>query len=296
MHPVDWIEACAATYVMGVPTHAIDVLAELNQRKLNKLGRVKLFYMAGSPIPPELAAQFLSMGITPQNIYGMTENGSHQYTLPSDDERTIVETCGRSAAGFACVIVDAEDGNRVMPTNQIGEIASKGALLMLGYFDQQRATEKSFNREGWFLSGDLGTLDERGCLRIVGRKKDLVIRGGHNIHPTGVEHIALKHPNIVKAAAFGVADQRLGEKLCLAVIARDQGKLEPLEVLGQLAKHGLSKFDMPEYFLQLEQFPMTASGKILKRDLADQVKNGKLTPIAVRFKSVSSDKTQTQGS
>jgi acyl-CoA synthetase len=236
------------------------------------------------------------MGITPQNIYGMTENGSHQYTLPSDDERTIVETCGRSAAGFACVIVDAEDGNRVMPTNQIGEIASKGALLMLGYFDQQRATEKSFNREGWFLSGDLGTLDERGCLRIVGRKKDLVIRGGHNIHPTGVEHIALKHPNIVKAAAFGVADQRLGEKLCLAVIARDQGKLEPLEVLGQLAKHGLSKFDMPEYFLQLEQFPMTASGKILKRDLADQVKNGKLTPIAVRFKSVSSDKTQTQGS
>jgi acyl-CoA synthetase len=285
MHPLDWIIASDAGYVMGVPTHAIDVLAELKQRNLNQLGSVKLFYMAGSPIAPELAAQFLAMGITPQNIYGMTENGSHQYTLPNDDARTIVETCGRAAPGFECVIVDAEQSDKQLPPNQIGEIASRGALLMLGYFDHQRATEQSFNREGWFLSGDLGVLDERGCLRIVGRKKDLVIRGGHNIHPAGVEHLALKHPHIVKAAAFGVADQRLGEKLCLAVIARGQASIDPNELLSNLASHGLSKFDMPEYFLQLDHFPLTASGKILKRELAEQVKAGALKPIPVRFKA-----------
>lgn len=89
----------------------------------------------------------------------------------------------------------------------------------------------------------------------------------------------------MKAAAFGVADQRLGEKLCLAVIARGQASIDPNELLSNLASHGLSKFDMPEYFLQLDHFPLTASGKILKRELAEQVKAGALKPIPVRFKA-----------
>jgi acyl-CoA synthetase len=93
---LDWIIETGATYVMGVPTHAMDILAELRRRRLDRLGAVKVFYMAGSPIPRETAQAFVDLAVLPQNVYGMTENGSHQYTLPSDDPRTIVETCGRA--------------------------------------------------------------------------------------------------------------------------------------------------------------------------------------------------------
>ena len=102
---------------------------------------------------------------------------------------------------------------------EIGEIGGRGGCLMLGYFDNQGATEQSFNAHGWFLSGDLGMLDAKGCLPIIGRKKDLIIRGGHNIHPATIEDLAVAHPAVLKAAAFPIADERLGEKVCLAVIA-----------------------------------------------------------------------------
>ncbi len=98
MTPLDWIIETGATYVMGVPTHAMDILAAMRGRGLDRLGAVKTFYMAGSPIPRETAQAFLDRGSLPQNVYGMTENGSHQYTLPGDDARTIVETCGRACA------------------------------------------------------------------------------------------------------------------------------------------------------------------------------------------------------
>ncbi|HMN82077.1 MAG TPA: class I adenylate-forming enzyme family protein [Burkholderiaceae bacterium] len=281
---LDWIVACGATYVMGVPTHAIDLLAEAARRSLSSIGAVRLFYMAGSTIPQETARTFLSMGITPQNIYGMTENGSHQYTLPDDDVATIVETCGRAARGFECAIFDAEQTDRPLGPGEVGEIATRGPLLMLGYFDNQAATEDSFNRHGWFLSGDLGTLDERGCLRFVGRKKDLIIRGGHNIHPARIEQLAHRHPDVLKAAAFGIADERLGEKVCLAVIARSGVPIDGEAMLAHLDAAGLSKYDMPEWFLPLEAFPLTASGKVLKRELSEWVRAGRLSPLPVRWK------------
>ncbi|HEX2199806.1 MAG TPA: class I adenylate-forming enzyme family protein [Burkholderiales bacterium] len=283
MKPLDWILETRATYIMGVPTHAIDVLAEARRRGLKDLSSVKLFYMAGSPIPREVAQSFLDMGVTPQNIYGMTENGSHQYTLPTDDARTIVETCGRACAGYETRIFSQDNPDLEVPAGTIGEIGTRGALLMLGYFDNQATTEDSFNRGGWFLSGDLGTLDERGCLRIVGRKKDLIIRGGHNIHPARIEDLAHRHPAVQKAAAFGVPDARLGEKVCLAVIVREGLSLSPAEALDHLHACGLSKYDMPEYFLALDAFPLTPSGKILKRELAEWAKSGRIAPQPVRW-------------
>jgi acyl-CoA synthetase len=283
MPPLDWIRASGATYIMGVPTHAIDVLAEARRRGLKDLAPVSLFYMAGAPIPREVAQSFLDMGVTPQNIYGMTENGSHQYTLPSDDARTIVETCGRACAGYETRIFSQENPDVELPVDAIGEIGTRGALLMLGYFDNQATTENSFNRGGWFLSGDLGVLDERGCLRIVGRKKDLIIRGGHNIHPARIEDLAHRHPAVQKAAAFGVPDARLGEKACLTVVVREGASLSPGEMLEHLHAAGLSKYDMPEYFLALEAFPLTPSGKILKRELAEWAKSGRIAPQPVRW-------------
>ena len=283
MKPLDWILASGATYIMGVPTHAIDVLAEAKRRSLSSLGAVKLFYMAGAPIPREVAQAFLDMGITPQNIYGMTENGSHQYTLPSDDATTIVETCGRACAGYETRIFSQENPDIEVPAGTVGEIGTRGALLMLGYFDNQATTEDSFNRGGWFMSGDLGTLDERGCLRILGRKKDLIIRGGHNIHPARIEDLAHRHPQVQKAAAFGVPDARLGEKACLAIISREGKEIRAEELLHHLYTVGLSKYDMPEYYAVLDAFPLTPSGKILKRELIEWVKSGRLKPQPVRW-------------
>src|SRR5207237_111575 len=152
---------------------------------------------------------------------------------------------------------------------EICEICCLGACLMLGYFDNQQATEDSFNRSGWFLSGDLGRLDDRGCLEIVGRKKDLIIRGGHNIHPARIEDLAMRHPAVARVAAFAVADQRLGEKVCLSVIFHEGAAAEPGELLAHLHEAGLSRYDMPEYFIAMTTYPMTASGKILKRELVD---------------------------
>ena len=284
--PLDWIVETNATYVMGVPTHAIDVLADMRLRGLRTLGKVKLFYMAGSVIPPETAQAFLDLDIKPQNIYGMTENGSHQYTLPDDDVLTITSTCGRAAPGYETRIFDQENADIELPAGRTGEIGTRGALLMLGYFDNQTATEQSFNALGWFMSGDLGRLDERGSLTIVGRKKDLIIRGGHNIFPSRIENFMLRHAAVVKAAAFPIADKRLGERVCLAVILREGTVLDADAALEHLDREGLSKFDMPEFFLSMDAFPLTASGKILKRELVEWAKSGRIAPLPCRWVAV----------
>ena len=285
MKPLDWIVETGATYVMGVPTHAMDILAGMKRRGMDRLGKVSMFYMAGSVIPPQTAKAFLDMGIKPQNIYGMTENGSHQYTLPDDDVATITGTCGRACHGYETRLWDQENPDREAKPGEIGEIGTRGALLMLGYFNNQAATENSFNAGGWFMSGDLGRCDASGNLQIVGRKKDLIIRGGHNIYPAQIENLTVKHPAVLKAAAFPIADERLGERVCLAIITRDGTAVDADLMLEHLNEHGLSKYDMPEYFICLDAFPQTASGKILKRELVEWAKAGRIKPAAARWVS-----------
>ncbi|VVD77811.1 class I adenylate-forming enzyme family protein [Pandoraea terrigena] len=282
---LDWIVKTEADYVMGVPTHAMDVLAEVERRDLDHLGDVKTFYMAGSAIPRDVAQRFMSLGVTPQNVYGMTENGSHNYTRPSDGADTIVSTCGRPCEGYEIKLWKRDNIDDEAEPGEIGEIGGRGAVLMLGYFDNQGATESSFNRHGWFMSGDLGMLTEDGCLQIVGRKKDLIIRGGHNIFPAGIEELAMRHSDVDRAAAFPVPDERLGEKVCLAILVKFGASVSAESMLDHLAASGLSKYDMPEYFASLDTFPLTASGKILKRELIELVRNGGLTPEAVRYRA-----------
>ncbi len=279
---LDSIETSGATYVMGVPTHAIDLLKEVDRRGLTRLGVVKTFYMAGSAIPTEVARRLLALGATPQNVYGMTENGSHQYTKPTDSVEVITGTCGKACAGYEVRLWQPENPDLEAAPGEIGEIGGRGGVLMLGYFNNQSATEHSFNSSGWFLSGDLGRFDADGNLEIAGRKKDMIIRGGHNIYPAHIEEYAHRHPAVFKAAAFGVADERLGERVCLAVIFKG-APLEASDLLQHLAGEGLSKFDMPEFFIVVPEFPLTASGKILKRELVEWVKSGRLKPRPVRF-------------
>ena len=279
---LDWILETEPTYIMGVPTHAMDTLAEMRKRGIEKMGTVKVFYMAGAPIPPATAQSFVQMGITPQNVYGMTENSSHHYTWPNDPQATLCESCGRGGKAYRLKIFDPENPDIEMPQGEVGHIAGKGACLMLGYFDNQKATEESFNKDSWFLSGDLGLIDDDGCLRFVGRLKDIIIRGGKNIHPKKIEDLAIKHPNVEKAAAFPVPDERLGERVCLAVMSSG-GEPEGQDVLGHLFDQGLSIYDMPEYYMVMTDFPLTASGKILKRELTEWAKDGRLKPDPIRF-------------
>lgn len=278
---LDWIIETEATYVMGVPTHAMDVLAQQKAQGLERLGRVSVFYMAGAPIPPSVAATFVAQGIKPQNIYGMTENSSHQYTHPDDETAISVTTCGRGGPGYEVRLFDPADRDRQVGRGEVGEIGGCGGALMLGYFDNQAATETSFNRDGWFMSGDLGSMDETGNLKVEGRLKDLIIRGGHNIYPAHIEALALRHGSVVRVACFPMADERLGERVCIAVA----GAVAPDELLAHLGREGLSKYDMPEYFARLDEFPLTASGKILKRELIEMVKRGEFEPIPVRFEA-----------
>jgi acyl-CoA synthetase len=283
MTPLDWILETGATYVMGVPTHAMDILGELRRREMKGLGRVTVFYMAGSPIPREVAQAFLDRGVIPQNVYGMSENSSHQYTLPTDDPETIVATCGKACRAYEIRLWDQENPDIEVMPGAIGEIGGRGACLTLGYFDNQQATEESFNRSGWFMSGDLGRFDPNGNLEIVGRKKDLIIRGGHNIHPAKIEDLTMRHPAVARCAAFAVADERLGEKVCLSVIFHEGASAGADELLRHLNETGLSRYDMPEYFISMTAYPLTASGKILKRELVEWAKSGHIRPEPVRW-------------
>lgn len=275
---LDWIQTTGANYVLGVPTHAMDILGEQQKAGVEQLGVVETFYMAGAPIPPSVAAAFVNQGIKPQNVYGMTENSSHQYTHPSDDAETIVNTCGRGGRSYEVKLFDPADPDKEVGPGEVGHIAGRGAALMLGYLGNQAATEGSFNAAGWFLSGDLGIMDADGNLRIEGRLKDLIIRGGHNIYPSHIEAMAVRHAAAGRVAAFPVADERLGERVCIAV----SGTIDPDELLNFLRSEGLSKYDMPEYFLRVAEFPLTASGKILKRELTLQVQRNQLHPAPIR--------------
>lgn len=276
---LDWIVQTGATYVKGVPTHAIDILQEQRTRGIEKLGAVKIFYLAGSPIPRVTAEALFSQGIIPQNVYGMTENLSHCSTRPDDDIETILDTVGRGSAAYEIAIFSTEDRNVPAPPGEVGEIAGRGACLMLGYYGDQRATEGSFNRDGWFMSGDLGRFTPQGNLQIVGRLKDIIIRGGHNIHPAQIEELTLRHPGIAKAAAFGVPDERLGERICLAIVASSDGAPPFDQLLEHLRSQGLSKYDMPEFLVTLPELPVSHTDKILKRVLVERVASGALKPM-----------------
>ncbi|WP_397474126.1 class I adenylate-forming enzyme family protein [Pusillimonas sp.] len=286
--PSQWLDLIIeskAEYLLGVPTHGIDLLKEIHQRRLETMGHAKVFYLSGSVIPPWVAQEFFNLGVVPQNAFGMSENGSHHYTVPDDGEAVIVGTCGRSCHGYETRIWKQDDPDVQAEPGEIGELGGRGGLLMLGYFDNQNATEESFNSDGWFLTGDLGSIDESGCLRIVGRKKEMVIRGGRNIYPGIIEDLAHNHPHIRKAAVFPVPDPRLGEKACLGMIWDGPQPPDHVAVLQYLYESGLSKYDMPEYVLLTTSFPMTASGKILKRELTRAVMAGELSPEPVFWRA-----------
>jgi acyl-CoA synthetase len=282
---LDRLLETGATFLFGVPTHAIDLLSELRARAMSKVGVLEGFRISGASAPQEVVAALLACGVKPQSGYGMTEGCSHHYTLPDDDAKRIIETSGRACPGYEARIFSPDNPDEELPVGQVGQIGGRGASLMLGYFNDQTATEESFNAGGWFMTGDLGYLDADGYMVITGRKKDLIIRGGHNIYPARIENLALQHQAVARAAVLPVPDARLGEKVCLAVMLHPGASADAQDLLMHLHASGLSRYDMPEYFVELKDIPFTASGKIYKRDLVEDVKAGRLVPTAVRLQA-----------
>jgi acyl-CoA synthetase len=269
---IDRVIDTGASFLVGVPTHAIDLLRELRERNRNHsspgIGRLTGFRISGAAAPREVVAQLIANGVMPQSGYGMTE------------------TCSKACPGYELKIWNRDNPDVEAATGEIGQIGGRGASLMLGYFDDQAATEAAFNAHGWFMTGDLGWMDERGYLRITGRKKDVIIRGGHNIFPARIEDLAMRHPAVERVAAVPVADARLGEKVCLAVMWRRGARVEPAEMLAHLDAMGLSKYDMPEYLLELDHIPLTPSGKMRKRDIVDWIAEGRAVPEPMRASTV----------
>ena len=276
-----------STFLVGVPTHAIDLLTELKGRNLSGLGKLRGFRISGASAPPGLIEELLNFGIVPQSGYGMTETCSHQYTVLGDDPKLIAESSGKACPGYEIRIFDVNNPNRELPPREIGQIGGRGASLMLGYFDDQAATENSFNRDGWFMTGDLGWVDENGYLRVTGRKKDVIIRGGHNIYPARIEALSATHHAVQRVAAVPVPDPRLGERVCLAVMFWPGKVVAAEEILKHLDDNGLSKYDMPELFLQVDELPLTASGKVRKLDIIDWIADGRAKPTPIHWHSKS---------
>jgi acyl-CoA synthetase len=273
------------SFLVGVPPNAIDLLAEMQKHNLKGLGRLIGFRISGSAVPSEVVAGLIAQGIKPQSGYGMTESCGHQYTMPNDEPRLIIETSGKCCAGYELRVFKADDPDTEAAPGELGQLGGHGASLMLGYFDDQKATEDAFNKSGWFMTGDLGTIDAQGYLRIAGRSKDIIIRGGHNIHPARIEELATRHRAVQRAAAVPVKDARVGEKVCLAVVCHAGKDIAPADLLSHLDAAGLSKYDMPEYFLRLDDIPLTPNGKMFKQTIVDWIRNGRVTPKPVRFEA-----------
>ena len=265
-----------------MPTHAIDLVAEMRGRGMSSgIGKVKGFRISGAAAPSPVIAELLERGVLPQRGYGMTEVNSHQYTLPDTDHRRIVESSGQCCPEYELRIWREDDADAEAAPGEIGQIGGRGASLMLGYFDDQIATESAFNAHGWFMTGDLGWIDDAGYLRVTGRKKDVIIRGGHNVNPARIEDLAMQHRSVERAAALPLADARLGERICLAVKLRDGHAAEPAQILDHLAAAGLSKYEMPEFYVELADVPLMANGKVQKAEIARWVRDGRLVPSPV---------------
>lgn len=276
------------TFAFGVPTHAIDLLGELDTGEISELPDLRGFRVSGASVSRDVAQRMLAHGVVPQSGYGMTEAGNFHYTRRDDDPGIITGSSGRPFPGHEVRIVDREDVSREVPRGEVGQILARGPSTMLGYFDDQLATEQAFTEDGWLLTGDLGWVDETDNVRITGRKKDVIIRGGHNIFPARIESLANTAPGVSRAAAIPVADERLGEKVCLVIASTSPGAdVDADGLLRHLDQAGLSKYDMPEYVAVVDDIPLLPSGKLDKRSLLELLDAGKLEISPVRFRPAS---------
>jgi fatty-acyl-CoA synthase len=255
-------ERCTSLY--GVPTMFI---AELEHPRFGEFdySSLRTGIMAGSPCPVEVMKKVQAdLHMDQVTIcYGMTETSPVSFqTAPDDPVDKRVATVGRIHPHVEAKVVDPEDG-RVVARGTPGELCTRGYVVMLGYWDDEAATAGAIDRAGWMHTGDLATLDGDGYANVVGRIKDMVIRGGENIYPREVEEFLYQHPAVADVQVVGVPDPRYGEELC-AWVRLKEGQQATGEELRAWCRGQIATFKVPRYWKFVDSFPMTVTGKVQK--------------------------------
>ncbi len=261
-------ERCTSLY--GVPTMFI---AQLDHPEFARfdLSSLRTGIMAGSPCPIEVMKRTLAdMNMREVTIaYGMTETSPVSFQSSTDDpiERR-VSTIGRVHPHVEVKIVDAE--GRVVPRGTTGELCTRGYSVMLGYWDDEARTRDAIDAAGWMHTGDLAVLDEEGFCNIVGRIKDLVIRGGENVYPREVEEFLYRHPKVADVQVIGVPDPRFGEEIC-AWVRLKPGEACSAEDIQAFCRGQIAHYKVPRYVRFVDAFPMTVTGKVQKFLMREQM-------------------------
>lgn len=259
------------TVLYGVPTMFIAMLG-LEDFKSYDVTTLRTGVMAGSPCPVEVMKQAITemhMGkITV--AYGMTElSPVSNQSLMSDSFERRVSTVGVSHPHVEGKIVDEQ--NRIVRRGEIGEYCARGYSVMIGYWDDAERTAESIDAGGWMHTGDLATMDEDGYVTVVGRSKDMLIRGGENVYPKEIEDLLYRHEKIEDVQVIGVPDEQMGEEICAWVKVSFACQLSE-EELKAWCKEEMSHFKVPRYIRFVEEFPMTVTGKIQKFVMRDAMK------------------------
>lgn len=225
----------------------------------------------GAPVPRLLVERALRMGVVVHSIYGSTESAPHTATRPDDSLDLVVHTDGRAVPGTAVRIVDPVT-RQTLPPGAEGEEASRGPAVFCGYLDDPELTAKVLDADGWYYSGDLAVMDAAGYIRVTGRIKDTIVRGGENISAREVEELLLQHPSVAEAAVVAMPDTRLGECACAFVVLRDGA--EPLTLAGVQAFFSVlevARFKTPERVEIVPAMPLTPTGKVRKVELRERL-------------------------
>ena len=267
---LELIERERITYIPTAPASIVAMLnsPELAQRDLSSL-RIVITGGASAAVETIKAFQAAVPSAKLIELYGMLETGFHSFTRLTDDPLKVNGTVGRCVDSMGLRIID-DDGNDV-PFGEVGEIAAVGPSVHLGYLDNPAANRDSFTPDGWFRTGDLGQYaDKEGNVRIAGRKKEIINRGGKKYFPREIEELLYQHPTIVQAAIVGAPDSRLGEKNCLCAIIKPGSSLTLDEVVSFL-KGRVADYKLPEALVVMSDFPMTPTGKIRRPELVKRV-------------------------
>ena len=255
-------ERCTAIH--GVPTMFI---AQLEHPRFSEfdLSSLRTGIMAGAPCSPVLMKKVMELMHCKEILigYGETEAAPLTHlTLRHDTLEHRIETVGMNLPHQEVKVIDV-DSKQIVPYGEVGEVCFRGYHIMLGYYGDEEATAKTVDKNGWLYSGDLGTMDEKGYLRITGRLKDMIIRGGENIYPREIEDHLYTHPKIADVAVFGVPDEYFGEEI-MAWIELHEGEEATEDEIRSFCKGQIAHFKIPKFIWFVEEFPMTVTGKIQK--------------------------------
>ncbi len=257
--------------VTFIPSAPASIIAMLNDPELDRfdLGSLRVVITGGASCPIETIRAFRArMPGHLIELYGMLETGFHTFTRLTDDPEAVTGTIGHAADGMALRLID--DQGRDVPQGAEGEIAAEGPSVHLGYYKNDAANAELFTADGWFRTGDLGQFDAARNVKIVGRLKEMINRGGKKFFPREIEEILYTHPKVLHAAIVGVPDPRLGERNCLCVIPRPGASLSLDEMVKFLAGD-VATYKLPEEIEIFDEFPFTPTGKIQRHALTRQV-------------------------